>query len=406
MVSINKLKVVLTVIVFSLSICFVSISANAQEQLPKINFLGIEHSPLVEGDNESFYITSDYEGLVQYRAWMKKLGNNSWEDITKGYMEAIDAKTPYIISPDRKFTEGKYQISVWVKRAGIDGVSKNDNGTYDAYYISNLNCVKKDDNNRVYVNGSMEMEKTEYQLGEEVVISGINNIGGIQGPYKYKLHYFSPNKANGKDSGWEKNITDYNDKIVWTPTEAGIYVLDVHVNTEKSTTWNTYLKRKKENKLNDVSGTYEAWKLKIITVKAAENPEGTGTSTFGSDILESLSIVLSNGQEITASGNEREVNADISNFKDTDKLLYLNIKVFKDCTLEIKGVDKKFILKANETNKIFPNDLESTMDEEKDGVSMINVRKYFADKNGYMITNQKITYGSKTINTIFKIKVK
>ena len=273
MINLKQLKKIFIVLVLVISIHFMNSVAYAKEQLPNINFVGMEHSPLVEGDSQSIYVTSDFEGTVQYRVWLNKVNTNTWEDITDGYTKAVDAKIPYVISPDRKFTEGKYKLSVWVKRAELEGVNKGSQGSYDTYYITNLNCVKKDDNNRVYVSNAMDIEKEVYTLGEKVIINGIMDIAGIKGPYKYKLHYFSPNKANDKDSGWVKNVTDYSDKIEWIPTEPGIYVLDVHVNTEKSTTWNTYIKKKKENKLDDVKGTYEAWKLKVITVKEKTQDE-------------------------------------------------------------------------------------------------------------------------------------
>ena len=464
MLILKILKKSITILVLMLSIGFMNSTTYAKEQLPKINFLGMEHSPLVVGDKGNFYVTSNYEGMVQYRVWINKVNTNIWEDITEGYTTAVDAKIPYIISPDRVFAEGKYKLSVWVKRAEGEGVNKGSKGTYDTYYVANLNCVKKDNNNRIYVNNAMDIEKEEYTIGEEVIIKGIHKISGIKGPYKYKLHYFSPSKASDKNSGWVKNVTDYDDKIVWTPTEPGIYVLDVHVNTEASTTWNTYLKKSKENKLDNLAGTYEAWKLKIITVKEKtqdeektnieepiividpleeDNPEiiisgndtgvdpgkndtsvvtpggntgGAGTipgTTPGnvsppvnSQILKGISVVLDNEQEIIASGDSGTVSADISMFKDSDKLLYIDIKVNKDCTLQIKGVTKKFSLKANQSNKISMNDLDPDIDKENDGVSLINLKNYLADKDGYVVTNQKLTYEGEIIEVILKIKVK
>ncbi len=658
MFNLKQLKKVFTILVLALSVCFTGSIAYAKEQLPKINFVGMEHSPLVVGDSQSIYVTSDYEGMVQYRVWISKVNTSTWEDITKGYTKAVDAKTPYVISPDRKFAEGKYKLSVWVKRAEVEGINKGSQGSYDTYYIANLNCVKKDDNNRVYVNKAMDIEKEEYTLGEKVIINGIKDVTGIKGPYKYKLHYFSPSKAKDKNSGWVKNVTDYDNKIEWIPTEPGIYVLDVHVNTEASTTWNTYLKKKKENKLDNVVGTYEAWKLKVITVKekiqdekeinlnepnkvygaldqndpkimnkeinflaesitlknikqtgninmlkekgilnnaeitgniniqgnycnvynvkvkgtitinpgnsgivylnnvqadeiqilsgatesihlinvttpvviinsdnivrvetsgetvidkvaiksnailenansnikeveimAKDNSEvnlkgnyeivnvtktvelnildgkinkmyttvpftlkledtafiteldknnlevkvsgkdtnistvkndatvvipggstgGNVTPPIENNILKSIDIVLDNGKEIATSGSESELIADISNttnFKDTDKLLYLSIKVSKDCTLKINGVANEIILKANQTNKIFPNDLVPGIDAGNDGISLINIKNYLVDQNGYMITNQTLTSGNEVRAVVLKIKVK
>ena len=38
--------------------------------IPIINYVGVDHSPLVVGDTEKFTVTSKYEGQVQYRAFL------------------------------------------------------------------------------------------------------------------------------------------------------------------------------------------------------------------------------------------------------------------------------------------------------------------------------------------------
>jgi hypothetical protein len=112
----------------------------------------------------------------------------------------------------------------------------------------------------------MILEKDTYSVGEKVVIKGIEGIGGITGPYKYRLHIFSPDKigkaGRGFDnSGWVKNVTKYGDTVEWTPTEPGTYVLDVHAITPNSTLWKNVVKTP-----SIIYGGYEAWKLKTITV--------------------------------------------------------------------------------------------------------------------------------------------
>ena len=61
------------------------------------------------------------------------------------YGVAVDGKTPFILPETKQFKLGKYKLSVWVKRAGTEGVKSNASGlgNYDNYYLKELNCVYK-----------------------------------------------------------------------------------------------------------------------------------------------------------------------------------------------------------------------------------------------------------------------
>ena len=229
---------------------------------PQITFVGVGHSPLVEGDTENFLITTKCDLKVKYRVFLYDDTRKTKVELTEGYTELVDANVPYEVKPSHIFEKGKYRVEIWVKTEGT--VSEYDN-TYTAF----LNCVSRDNKNRVYTNGDMILEKDTYNVGEKVVIQGIKDIAGITGPYKYRLHVFSADKIGNKgfgfdEKGWAKNLTRYEDTIEWIPQEPGTYVLDVHVNTPNSTLW----KNVKANK-DIIYGGYEAWKLKTITVLGA-----------------------------------------------------------------------------------------------------------------------------------------
>ena len=228
---------------------------------PQISFVGVGHSPLVEGDTENFLITTkvDFNLKVKYRVFLHDDTRKTKVELTEGYTELVDPNVPYEIKPSHIYKKGKYRVEIWVKVGGTDS-------EYDNTYTAFLNCVSRDNKNRVYTNGDMILEKDTYSVGEKVVIQGIKNIGGITGPYKYRLHIFSPNKIGDKgfgfdEKGWAKNVTRYEDKVEWIPQEPGTYVLDVHVSTPNSSLW----KKVKANK-DIIYGGYEAWKLKTITV--------------------------------------------------------------------------------------------------------------------------------------------
>jgi len=198
---------------------------------PIINYLGVDHSPLIVGDTEKFTVTSKYEGLVQYRAFI--FDGIKWNELTSGYSSEVDGKTPYILPETSAFKLGNYKLSVWVKRAGQIGLSANKN--YDNYYVSALNCVARDNDNRVYTNGAAKVETN----GMTVKLNTIENIGGIKGPYLYRLFIFNPTTGI-----WTNGEKEYTQTPSYTFKEAGTYIVVVHANTVNSSTWENYIDAK------------------------------------------------------------------------------------------------------------------------------------------------------------------
>ncbi|GCD09711.1 hypothetical protein [Clostridium tagluense] len=245
--------------------------------VPVVNYVGVEHSPLVVGDTEKFTVTSSkYEGLVQYRAFL--FDGKQWNELTSGYGAAVDSKTPYALPETKKFTLGKQQLSVWVKKAGKTGVKSNKNGDFDSYYVAELNCVAKDDANRVYADG-----KADYTVnGMKLTFNKIEGIGGIEGPYKYAMHIMDPSTGV-----WTKRVTTYQETPSYTFTKPGTYMVVIHANTEKSTTWGKYLAQDRtDHNQGSTYGTYEAWKTIMLTVRAEDTVKVFDTTvkeaTFGS----------------------------------------------------------------------------------------------------------------------------
>ncbi|NNU77337.1 hypothetical protein [Clostridium estertheticum] len=232
MIKIKKILSMSLVALFVTVGSLTNVTANAATTTaaatPVINYTGIEHSPLVVGDTETFTVTSaKYSGDVQYRAF---IGNEAgkWTELTTGYTAAVSSKTPYVLPASKALTLGKYKVSIWVKAAGKTGVKSNATGNFDSFYVGALNCVSKDDNNRVYTNGAPDVAVT----GLTAKFNGINNIGGITGPYLYQL--FAMNTATGV---WSNGPAGYSATPSMTFDAPGTYMLIAHVNTEKSTTW-------------------------------------------------------------------------------------------------------------------------------------------------------------------------
>jgi spore germination protein YaaH len=236
--------------------------------LPKVKFIGFEHSPLMVGDKETIYLSSDYSGQVQYRVYLYTENTKKYEELTRGYSKAVKGNSPYTLSPGKTYALGKYKVIVYVRRSGVTGAYKDARTSYDTQYTAFLSCVPKS-SNRIYGNGDMEIEKDVYSVGEKVVVNGIKDIGvgGMPGPYYYKLHIF--NVTTGK---WTNDVLPYRSQVEWTPTEPGQYVLDVWAVADKS----TYLSKANA----DPAGKYyQVWKLKAITVKSQEKYIKVSTDT-------------------------------------------------------------------------------------------------------------------------------
>ena len=222
--------------------------AMAVENTVKVQYVGVDHSPLVEGDRESFYLTTVGAKKVKYRVFLNNISTNKTQEITNGYTESVDATKPYKITPIESFKLGKYKLIVWVKE-------ENSVNKYDNEYIASLNCVSRDDSNRVYSSGDIQPTKDTYIVGEKVQISGIKNISGMKGPYTYKLHVYDT-----ETNEWISVNKEYKSSLEWMPSKPGTYVLVVWDMSSNSTLWKTLIKSP-EKKL------YEGWKLKVITVK-------------------------------------------------------------------------------------------------------------------------------------------
>lgn len=235
------------------------VPVKATETIPNVTFVGVEHSPLVVGDSETFYLSATGAEKVQYRVFQNKIGTDKWEELTSGYTDAENANAITTVNGSAKYELGKYKLSIWVKKADAEGKFKNKNGSYDSYYVSYLNCVSRDNNNRVYTNGDMDVEKDTYVVGETVKVNGIKDISGMKDPYTYKLHVYDVNSNE-----WKLDKEAYRKDLSFVADKPGTYVLDVWAMSSNSTLWS------KEAKLK--GRIYEAWKLKVITVKEKVEP--------------------------------------------------------------------------------------------------------------------------------------
>jgi hypothetical protein len=85
---------------------------------PEVSFVGIGHSPLVEGDTEKFFVTSISDKQVQYRIFLLTNATGARRELTKGYSDLMNPKMSYEISPSHVFILGKYKLEIWVREEG------------------------------------------------------------------------------------------------------------------------------------------------------------------------------------------------------------------------------------------------------------------------------------------------
>ncbi|MCB2288497.1 Ig-like domain-containing protein [Clostridium sp. CS001] len=274
----------------------------AQVVSPIINYVGVEHSPLIVGDTEKFTITSKYEGKVQYRAFL--FDGSKWSEVTSGYGVAVDAKTPYVLPETPAFKLGNYKLSVWVKKAGTAGY--NSKG-YDTYYVAYLNCVSRNDASRVYASGAPKISAK----GLTVNFNGIENIGGIQGPYLYRLHAFNP-----RTGVWTSGAKEYTQTPSYTFKEEGTYMMVVHINTVNSKTWKNYIAGK-------TMGDYEAFKTILVTVKDDSPVEVTSVEAINGKQVEikfnkAINATSVKNTDIFKISDEYGINMDIGKLVNID----------------------------------------------------------------------------------------
>ena len=236
-----------------------SVQAYAAENIPNINFIGIDHSPLIEGDKESFLFTSKGCNKVQYRAFLYTEAKNEWKEVMP-WTDAVDSNIPCKFSYSAPFESGKYKLSVWVKRAGAKGINSNKNGDYDSYYVAELNCVKETEAERVRADGNMILEKDTYKVGEKVVVNGVENLRGREAPYTFRLHIFDADEGK-----WIMDKDTYRNNPEWTPDKPGTYVLDL---------WGISSNTVHLSKLqaDPFARFFDIWKLGVIKVEG-EKPD-------------------------------------------------------------------------------------------------------------------------------------
>lgn len=143
--------------------------------LPSIASCKLESGLVISGQAQSILLTAKNGTKVQYRVFTYKYNPNSYvygdgtyEELTSGYTEAVDAATPYKVSftktllDQEKSTGAKYKLFVYVRRANTTGMHQDTNSDFDNFYTDYFRCISSADTSNV-VNGSVT-SKTFQQM--------------------------------------------------------------------------------------------------------------------------------------------------------------------------------------------------------------------------------------------------
>lgn len=174
-----------------------------EKQEPYVEYAGIDHYPVINGDTVKINMTSKYDGAysdygnyaqVQYRVFIAKDDDKRYTELTNGYSYAMPAYEEFIIEDSRPLTEGNYKVMIFVKKASSSGIDQNSYGAYDKIYNFNFTTYNsynapKNDDSKVsnspgnIVNDGMAVEDDDY-------IYYINRMGDVYGgapDYLYKI---------------------------------------------------------------------------------------------------------------------------------------------------------------------------------------------------------------------------
>lgn len=224
----------LFIMLISILCIFGGYTVSANEVLPKINRVFVEHAPLIEGETQSYFLIGNYNGKVQYALKIDKVSILNKKTVltpyyTQNYGEVTDGNTVYKLTGSNKFEPGNYRIYIYIKREGTEGKLRNNDFSYDSFYTVNISCLSRNQKGLIYSDGKMLIDREDFRIGETVEIGGIENISVSNSTYKYSLNVFDISKNK-----WIMDVSKTNIPLRWSFEKQGQYILDVAVTSDNT----------------------------------------------------------------------------------------------------------------------------------------------------------------------------
>lgn len=161
--------------------------------LPNIKSIDVLNKPLLEKNKTSFAITPSISGDVQYKVFLFKYPNETYDnsnyytsavytELTSGYTSAMSSLNPYIFTKADGFELGKYKLLVYVKGSGRLGKYKDTNTDFDNFYSAYFKVLDKnilaDDTATTTTTTSSSIIRTDYNKTLEEAVSAQVKAGG------------------------------------------------------------------------------------------------------------------------------------------------------------------------------------------------------------------------------------
>jgi len=177
-------------------------------------------SYVVSGEAQSIFVTTKFEGKVQYNVWYQDAELNWYQT---GYGEAVDASVPTKVDIEAKATTGRNAVVIWAKRAEVDQkdaantkVIDGETVGYDS--VSYSYYYAQEDSAKVY-----EMGDIDYKLdGNKLTVNGVKGAKEGVGFNVFLLDVVTME--------WTTVRKEFSTDAVSVDVEPGRYYLDVQVN--------------------------------------------------------------------------------------------------------------------------------------------------------------------------------
>ncbi|MBZ9688794.1 polysaccharide deacetylase [Clostridium estertheticum] len=182
--------------------------------IPSIERVVAQVPYLQAGNFQTFQVFSKGFEDVQYRVWLNNKNQNTWVELTSGYVEPQYAQSVYSISTPN-LSLGDYTLSLWIKRANKQPLNVKG---YDDYVSFNFNCNEKSNESNIT---HFTKLKNNYELNEKIEFT---NIPETKKQYRYSIFDALNNKLIIP-------LSDYKNNVTCGPLKEGVYILQLDIKT-------------------------------------------------------------------------------------------------------------------------------------------------------------------------------
>lgn len=212
---------------------YTSVKAASHDDVPKIQIVTLEHTPFIEGENNSLIIVCEnYAGDIQYQLFHNcdAPDESSWDlfdnsNLINGWTNPVPANSPIILDiSSLNLQSKKYNLTLKIKRTGLKGKYESKYGNYDVVYPFQITVHKNEELNRT---NNIETLKSDYTNNDKLLVNENDNHKNLL----YKLHLYSFNEDK-----WYSNLTDYVNKITYclSNLSPGKYIVNIWYKSKDS----------------------------------------------------------------------------------------------------------------------------------------------------------------------------